>query len=192
MLNEVTMVESESLMDCSTVRNEDGAADKRDSTPASPVRRPPGKTNSMPKRTIWKDKGGQARYVLGEEPKPEEAKPLGYGATAKEAVIDAVVNGSAAGLAVLDAVQNSRAAGLARRVERSLSQRRLKMQEDPCELPISARVSEPLARLAPQARGLLRRAKSLGAVRRGVAMPVMPQRSASPEPQAPSVVTTAA
>lgn len=192
MLDEVTMVKSESLTDCSTVRNEDGA-DKRDSSPASPVRRPPCKTNSMPKRTIWKDKGGQARYVLREEPKPEEAKPLGYGATAKEAVIDAVVNGGAAGLAMLDAVQNSRAVGLARRVERSLSQRRLKMQEDTSELPIGARVSEPLARLAPQARGLLRRAKSLGAARIGVAMPpVMPQRSVSPEPESSRAVTTAA
>lgn len=114
---------------------------------------------SLPKRTIWKDKGGSARYVLRNEP-PPESKLTGLGAAAKERLTDAMLQGSLAGLCVLERVESA-AVATRKVLDRQLSQKGLSGTGNPIES--SEEGSEaPLSR-----RGLLRRAKSLGSAKPG-------------------------
>ncbi|CAB9497500.1 expressed unknown protein [Seminavis robusta] len=147
------------------------------------IRRPPPRTNSMPKRTLWKDKGGKARYVSNEAPPEPEVEPVGLATAATEALTDAVIAGGAAGLAVFDAVTATK-----RRFDRQLSQKRLNVLEDSNEQEDA--VAESGGRFAQGRRGLLRRAKSLSAVR-GAGRPIMPERQSSPD-RCSGIATTAA
>ena len=128
------------------------------------VRETPRRTVSLPKRTIWKDKGGSARYVLrDDEAKPEDVKPTGYGAAAKSAMTDALLSGSVAGLAVLEKVEFA-AVATRRHLDRQwTSQKRIS------ETPIAPELDDDSVpdqaeegALARGKRGLLRRAKSFG------------------------------
>jgi hypothetical protein len=78
----------------------------------------------MPKRAVWKDKGGKSRYVLHDDPPPAEVKPIGLETVAKEALTDAVITSGAAALAFLDAMTATR-----RRFDRQLSNRRIGGQQ---------------------------------------------------------------
>ena len=137
------------------------------------VRQTPARTQSqnLPRRTIWKDKGGSARYVLRDEPPPKDIKPTGLGAAARAAVTDALLSSSVAGLVVLENLESA-AVATRRRFDRQISQKRLSdasagsqgdgsEESDPAEGP-----------LARGRRGLLRRAKSLSSVRAGNVSPL--------------------
>lgn len=187
-----TMVKSESQTDCSTACSTVCDDTSRSSVGDSPkareqVRRLPERTRSMPKRTLWKDKGGSARYILREEPKLEEVKSPSWEAVAKEALTDAVLTGGEAGLALYDAVSTTKL-----RLQRSLSNKGLgrTLSVDQHDLPFATQEAAggPLSRFAGGRRELLQRAKSLGVIR-GVRAPLMPQRPKSPER---TIATTAA
>jgi len=79
------------------------------------ARQAPRRTQScnLGKRTIWKDKGGSARYTLREEPRPEEVKPVGFGEAAKARMTDALLSGSFAGLVVLENLETAVSAAVA-------------------------------------------------------------------------------
>jgi hypothetical protein len=215
----LTMVESYSIEDTSPTETSSCAGD----LPAISMekeRRLPQRTASMPKRTIWKDKGGSARYVLGEEPKPEEVKPPSWDEVAKEALADAVISSGAAGLAVFDAVTNTKqrlqrsisstriartlshsgeqhettsanatwgkaVANTKQRLQRSMSSTRMvrTLSRDQPQEKASANATwsaKPDPGPLGRGRGLLLRAKSIGAVR-GVGVRAMPQRPQDPE-----------
>lgn len=127
------------------------------------VRQTPRRTVSLPRRAVWKDKGGSARYTLRDETTPEEVKPASYGETAKSAMTDAFLSGSVAGLVVLETVES--AAVATRSLTRQWSQKMIVLEsETPAEAPeddneIDASVDE--GALVRGGRGLLRRAKSL-------------------------------
>ena len=137
------------------------------------VRQPVRRTVSLPRRTIWKDKGGSARYILRDEPAPvEEVKPLSFGAAAKEAMTDALLSGSVVGLTVLETVEHA-AVVTRRHLDRQwTSQKRLSdVDLDPSgpldKIDTDLSVSEGL--IDRGRRGLLRRAKSLSGAATGLA-----------------------
>jgi len=107
-------------------RPDSPSSDKHEFT-ASPLRR----TASLPKRTIWKDKGGTARYILREEHQLKEAKQIGKVDACREAVTNAILSGSVASLAVLETVETaavvtkSVAAATRMGLQRSFSQKRM-------------------------------------------------------------------
>jgi hypothetical protein len=155
-----------------------GATFTRGGTPKAEIeeeriRRPPPRTSSIPKRIVWKDKGGKCRYVLHDEPPPAEVKYVGLETVAKEALTDAVVASGAAALAILDAVAATR-----RCFDRQLSQRRISAQQASTASQDNA---ESAGGNSPQGRrGSVCRSKSLGAIR-GSGSPIMPCRQLSPE-----------
>lgn len=129
------------------------------------VKQPISRTVRLPRRAIWKDKGGSARYVLRDEPAlVEELKPLGYGAAAKEAMTDALLSGSVAGLAVLETVEHA-AVATRRHLDRHwASQKRLSGTDLDSSNPLdnsNTELSVSEGVLVRGRRGLLRRAKSL-------------------------------
>ena len=123
------------------------------------IRRTPHRTSSMPKRTVWKDKGGLSRYVLRDEPPPAEVKPVGLETVAKEALTEAVITGGVAALAVLDAVTATK-----RHLDRQLSQRWSSSQEASNRDDDNTQ-SKAGNKFAQGGLGLMRRAKSLGTMR---------------------------
>lgn len=134
------------------------------------VKQPVRRTVSLPRRTIWKDKGGSARYILRDEPAPvAEVQPVGFGAAAKEAVTDAILSGSVAGLVALESLENV-AVATRRHLDRQWTSQKRLSDSDQCNSPETSttETSDLESVFARGKRGLLTRAKSLNGAASGL------------------------